>query len=130
MKIFQKYVLLLFIVFCISKTVKAQIVQETQPIIHENNIFEEHEGIVAVEAEYFYSQTKTDLRNWHRITKNEIARSDNRKMENHSIGASNNSYIEVLPDTRITHSDELIQGENFSNKQNKRKVFENSSQFF
>ncbi|TDT47386.1 hypothetical protein CLV90_1461 [Maribacter spongiicola] len=107
---------MLFIVFCISKTVKAQIIQETQPIIHENNIFEEHEGIVAVEAEYFYSQTKTDLRNWHRITKNEIARSDIRKIENHSIGASNNSYIEVLPDTRITHSDELIEGENFSNK--------------
>lgn len=116
MKIFQKCVILFIIIFSIGKTVKAQITQETQPIIHENNIFEEHKGIVAVEAEYFYRQTKTNLRNWHRISKNEITQSDDVETENHSIGASNNSYIEVLPDTRITHSDELIQGENFSNK--------------
>ncbi|WP_282179429.1 hypothetical protein [Maribacter stanieri] len=115
MKIFQKCVLLFIIIFSIGKTVKAQITQETKPIIHENNIFEEHKGIVAVEAEYYYRQTKTDLRNWHRITKNEITQSDDR-IENHSIDASNNGYIKVLPDTRVTHSDELIQGENFSNK--------------
>ncbi len=115
MKIFQKCVLLFIIIFSIGKTVKAQITQETQPIIHENNIFEEHKGIVAIEAEYYYRQTKTDLRNWHRITKNEITQSDDR-IENHSIDASNNGYIKVLPDTRVTHSDELIQGENFSNK--------------
>ena len=115
MKIFQKCVLLFIIIFSIGKTVKAQITQETQPIIHENNIFEEHKGIVVIEAEYYYRQTKTDLRNWHRITKNEITQSDDR-IENHSIDASNNGYIKVLPDTRVTHSDELIQGENFSNK--------------
>lgn len=116
MKIFQKCVLLFIIIFSIGKTVKAQITQETHPIIHENNIFEEHKGIVAVEAEYFYRQTKANLRNWHRISKNEITQSDDVETENHSIGASNNGYIKVLPDTRVTHSDELIQGENFSNK--------------
>ena len=35
--------------------------------------------------------------------------------ETHVAGASNNAYIEILPDTRATHDDKLIRGENFTN---------------
>ena len=33
----------------------------------------------------------------------------------HQEGASNKAYIEILPDTRITHGEPPIQCENFSN---------------
>ncbi len=33
----------------------------------------------------------------------------------HCKDAGNNAYLEILPDTRVTHGDKLITGENFSN---------------
>jgi hypothetical protein len=34
----------------------------------------------------------------------------------HVAGASGGAYLEILPDTRATHGDKLIQGENFTDK--------------
>ncbi len=60
-------------------------------------------GLVEVEAEDFTSQEKTEVRKWH------IQRTG------HAAKASGGAYIEVLPDTRRTHDDKLVAGENFSN---------------
>lgn len=68
-----------------------------------NLIFEEKDGIVAVEAEHFYTQSLSDIRKWEIID------------TAHSKSASGNKYVECLPDTRTTHDDKLTAGENFSN---------------
>ena len=92
------------------------------PIIDEINVFEEKNGIVAVEAEYFYKQTKTDTRSWYRVNKHETPDNVADQDPNHSTGASNNGYLEILPDTRVTHNDKLIHGENFSNEPGKLAI--------
>lgn len=81
----------------------------------ENTIFEEEDGILAVEAENFYNQSISDVRKWYVIDEGytgEMADPD----ENHATSASGNKYLECLPDTRTTHDDKLTASENFSNK--------------
>ena len=80
----------------------------------EGNIFEEKNGIVAVEAEHFYEQSKSDIRKWYLIGEDfssEMQDPDG----NHTIHASGGQYLECLPDTRTTRDDKLMPGENFSN---------------
>ena len=67
-------------------------------------IFEEKNGLVAVEAEHYYTQSLSEIRKWEIVD------------TAHSKKASGNRYLECLPDTRITHDDKLTAGENFSNK--------------
>lgn len=55
---------------------------------------------IEVEAESFVSQSKSELRKW-------VLQDDNT--------ASGGRYIQILPDTRVTHDDKLIRGENFTN---------------
>ena len=83
------------------------------PILEMQHFFEEKKGIVAIETEFFYKQSKSQKRKWFRFNKHF---SPVTTKENRSVGASNNGYIQLLPDTRITHDDVLIRGENFSNK--------------
>lgn len=78
-----------------------------------NLIFEEIDGIVAVEAEHYTSQRKTDKRMWYLTDPNTDPSRDNEG--NFSSTASGKAYMEILPDTRRTHADPLIQGENFTN---------------
>lgn len=85
------------------------------PIVGSDVVFEEENGIVAVEAEYFYKQSKSDIRQWYRTSKEEEAKVGHDEDGSHCIDAGNNAYLEILPDTRVTHSDKLIAGENFSN---------------
>ncbi|MFC5624805.1 hypothetical protein [Algoriphagus winogradskyi] len=75
-------------------------------------IDQKDKGFIVVEAEDFFMQSKTDKRKWEVLKKQTTSEGLSHQLET----ASNNSYIEVLPDTRITHEDELIQGENFSNE--------------
>ena len=88
----------------------------TNAIVSEDVVFEEQNGLVAVEAEFFYKQTKTDVRQWYRTSKNEWPKVGRDEDGPHCKGASNYAYIEILPDSRVTHGDKLISGENFSNK--------------
>ena len=79
--------------------------------------FEEENGLLVMEAESFYKQTKTDKRRWYLIdspdVKPDVVRDgDPVHLENASGGA----YIEVLPDTRHNHDEKLIAGENFIDK--------------
>ena len=69
-------------------------------------VTEEHNGRVTVEAERYYRQRADSLRRWQTVTVE----------ENPSLaGAGGYAWLHLLPDTRITHEDPLIHGENFSN---------------
>lgn len=83
--------------------------------------FMEKDGIVAVEAEHFFKQTKDEIRSWE-IINSETAPVKQDADPAHFASASNKSYIEVLPDTRTNHDEKLIHGENFSNEPGKIAV--------
>ncbi len=88
----------------------------SDPIVGEEVVFEEKDGLVAVEAEYFYKQSKNNIRQWYRTSKNEVPNVGRDEDGSHCKDAGNNAYIEILPDNRVTHDDKLIVGENFSNE--------------
>ena len=80
-------------------SIRAQL-EDVIPLIEEN-------GFLEVEAEdYHYVSNNGTKRNW--ILKSEVD-----EVENHTEKARGNTYLEALPDTRITHDDPLIIGENF-----------------
>lgn len=76
--------------------------------------FEEANGLLKVEAEAFHHNTNNGTkRDWYvRSQKNNVPL-NTENITNHSQDASGNAYIESLPDTRTTHDDMLIHGENF-----------------
>ncbi|WP_282079954.1 DUF7594 domain-containing protein [Aquimarina algiphila] len=75
----------------------------------------EKNGVVAVEAEHFASQEKTGKRKWYVLEGSTTGTPTPDPDPNHASGASSGGYLEILPDTRVTHGDPLIAGENFSN---------------
>ena len=90
-----------------------------KPVVSEDVVFEEQNGLVVVEAEHFYKQSLNEVREWHITAPGLYPRVLPDHDPVHSEGASNNAYIELLPDTRVTHDDKLINGENFSNEPGK-----------
>lgn len=100
----------------------AQTSELTDATIDKKNIFLEEDGLISVEAEYFYKQSKSEVRQWYRTTKNDVPKVGRDEDQPHSTSASNNTYIEILPDTRVTHSDSLVRGENFSNEPGKMAI--------
>ncbi len=101
----------------------------TQPLIGEDVVFEERDGLVVVEAEHFFAQTQTDKRAFHIVSPKHTpvvkpdgdpAHLSDDKQNNGN--ASGGAYLEILPDTRRTHGDKLIPGENYSNKPGKLAV--------
>ncbi|AUC21171.1 hypothetical protein BTO15_03165 [Polaribacter sejongensis] len=78
-------------------------------ILADTKPFEEKDGMLEIEAEnYHYKSNNSTKRNW-------VVRSLDDKISgvNYSKSANKNSYIQALPDTRVTHDDTLILGENF-----------------
>jgi hypothetical protein len=92
------------------------------PTVGVSTIFEETGGIVAVEAEHFAAQTLTAIRSWHPTTGAKTPQVQPDDDPSHVDSASDKAYLEALPDTRRTHSDELIVGDNFSNEPGKMAV--------
>lgn len=80
---------------------------------------EEENGICAIEAEHFVAQSKTTHRQWYVTsvgnTPNVTPDPDGNHSTDNNGNASGTSYIEILPDTRVTHDDPLVQGESFTN---------------
>ncbi|MGY3792869.1 carbohydrate-binding protein [Aquimarina sp. 433] len=81
----------------------------------DNCIPTEQNGIVAVEAEKFESQTKVADRKWYVLDGSGASTPTPDPDPDHSNGASGGGYLEILPDTRVTHSDPLVNGVSFSN---------------
>jgi hypothetical protein len=71
--------------------------------------------LVTVEAEAFHKQVLSDKRMWH-VTKAETPARDGDGDPNHAAGSSGGAYVEVLPDTRRSHDDKLIKGDNFTDE--------------
>ncbi len=88
----------------------------TSPLVDDAVVFEEQNGILAVEAEHFFKQEKTEPRAWHLMSSESVADIKPDGDPPHVAGASGGAYIEALPDTRRTHDDKLIGGQNFQNK--------------
>jgi hypothetical protein len=83
------------------------------PIASEEVVFQERDGLVAIEAEHFRSQNSKGIRTWMLST---LAGSPDVEPDgdpSHAEAASGGAYLELLPDTRRTHDDKLIKGENF-----------------
>ncbi len=76
--------------------------------------FQEKGGFLKVEAEDFHSKSSNNKkRDWYRRSESDTLPFNTTLITNHSDTASGGAYIEALPDTRITHDDSLIVGENF-----------------
>jgi hypothetical protein len=99
------------------------------------NQFREKNGFVMVEAEHFTTQHADEIRKWHLI---DSGFSENIQgfTENYSSSASGGKYLMLLPDTRITHNDDLIHGENVTNEPGKMAIlnypvyFENPGKYY
>lgn len=94
----------------------------SSPITAANHVFLEIDGMVFGEAEQFVRQEHTSVRAWHRITTSALLDISPDGDPSHADTASGAAYIECLPDTRRTHDDPLIVGENFSNEPGKLAV--------
>jgi len=88
----------------------------------------ERNGEVVVEAESFQRQSHDEIRRWYRVGPEtpEIPPDGD---PSHASSAAGGAYIEVLPDTRTTHDDKLIRGENFSPEPGKMAVIEYDVEF-
>jgi hypothetical protein len=109
------------IVIWLFTCVGISIAQES-PLVSEATIFEEKDGLLAVEAEHFFAQKMAGTRQFYLTSKDETPVLLPDGDPNHVAGASNGAYIEILPDSRRTHGDKLIRGENFSPKPGKLAV--------
>ena len=84
------------------------------PIAPKNLVFAEAGGRVAVEAEHFVAQSKTDKRAFHITSTKHTPKVSPDGDPSHADTAAGGAYVEALPDTRRTHGDKLVKGENFS----------------
>jgi hypothetical protein len=69
---------------------------------------------VLIEAESFKRQTLAEKRRWQVFSARSTPEVTPDGDPAHLEGASGGSYIELLPDTRRSHDDELVKGENFT----------------
>lgn len=86
----------------------------TAPIAAADLVFAERGGLVAVEAEHFIRQERTEVRAWHLFTPLQRPRIAPDKDGTHLKNASGGAYLEILPDSRWSHDEKLVHGENFS----------------
>lgn len=94
----------------------------SKPIAPPDLVFEEKDGLVSFEAEHFIKQELTDKRAWHLTAKGKTPVVEPDADPPHVAGASGGAYLEILPDSRRTHGEKLIHGENFSNEPGKLAV--------
>ena len=72
-------------------------------------------GIVVVEAEDYDSVDRQDHRYWRLTSTNHTPEDKPDPDPSHAKGASGGAYLEILPDTRVTHADPLVGGVSFCN---------------
>ena len=91
-------------------------------IVEPNLVFAESNGLVAVEAEHFFEQTSDHVRAFHLTHSERTPRVSPDGDPPHVAGASGGAYLEALPDTRRTHDDKLVRGQNFAPEPGKLAV--------
>lgn len=90
--------------------------------MNEDLVFEESNGLAIVEAEFFYKQTLSDIRQWYMFIKGVWSKPGEDHDELHCLNASNNGYLEITPDTCVSAADELIPGMNITETEGKIEV--------
>ncbi|MGQ1891346.1 DUF5060 domain-containing protein [Thermophagus sp. OGC60D27] len=113
---------LVCIILLIAGAIKGGAQSISYSMVDDSLVFEENDGLVVVEAEYFHKQSMNDHRQWCITAPGSYPKALPDHDPFHLKGASNNAYIELLPDTRADHGDRLIGGENFSNEPGKAGV--------
>ena len=93
-----------------------------RPVAGPELVFEELDGLVAVEAEHFHRQSLDAVRAWHLTAPERIPVVEPDGDLPHLEDASGGAYVELLPDTRRTHGDPLVPGENFSSEPGRMAV--------
>jgi len=96
--------------------------KKMEPIVEVKTHFNEKDGFVAVEAEHFVKQTKTEKRAFYLTNSDTTPKFEMDGDPSHVGGASNGAYLEILPDTRRNHGEKLIGGTNFSNEPGKLAI--------
>lgn len=98
--------------------------------ISANELPQERPAEITIEAEDFKEQSKDGKRRWYRVSKQEQPSSEMKDGDPpHVEKASGGAYLEILPDTRRTHADKLIGGENFMNQAGKMAVLDYEVKF-
>ncbi len=87
-----------------------------QTSVSKDLVFAEKKGVVAIEAEHFTKQERADVRAWYLTTRDQEPKVKPDGDPSHIAGAAGGAYLELLPDTRRSHGDRLIPGENFTEK--------------
>lgn len=72
------------------------------------------DGIVVIEAEDYDSVDRDEKRKWYLTTSETTPGIQPDPDPNHAEGAVGEAYLELLPDTRVTHSDPLVHGVSFA----------------
>ena len=78
-------------------------------------VHKQSDGLVVVEAEEFDAVDRQKHRKWYLTTADKSPNVTPDPDPNHAKGAGGGAYLEILPDTRVTHSDPLVKGVSFSN---------------
>ena len=117
---FQKRAVACVLIFPLATFVSAA--DTDSPITSDDVVFAENDGLLAVEAEHFFSQTMSEKRAFHLTTADSQPEIDPDGDPAHVAGASGGAYLEILPDTRRTHGDKLIRGTNFAPEAGKMAV--------
>jgi hypothetical protein len=87
----------------------------TYDVTKAKKIHKQSDGIVVVEAEDFDAVDHQSHRKWYLTTVDQTPSVKPDPDPNHAEGASGGAYLEILPDTRVTHGDPLVNGVSFSN---------------
>jgi 2-keto-4-pentenoate hydratase len=87
--------------------------QIAEPDVGMESEFVEENGFLMVEAEDFHMQTETGSRAWYLFSESSSPSVEPDGDPPHLEGASGGAYLEILPDTRRSHGDKLVKGENF-----------------
>lgn len=87
----------------------------TYDISKAKKIHQQTNGIIVVEAEDYDHVDRQHHRIWHLTSKDITPNVQPDPDPNHSEGAQGRGYLEILPDTRVTHADPLVNGVSFTN---------------
>ena len=89
--------------------------QSTYDVSQAKTVHKQTHGIVVVEAEDFDAVDRQQHRRWVLTTTENTPNVKPDPDPSHAEGAVGGAYLEILPDTRVTHSDPLVKGVSFSN---------------
>ncbi|MGF1484018.1 MAG: hypothetical protein ACFBZ8_06605 [Opitutales bacterium] len=78
-------------------------------------VFQEQDGLLVIEAEHFAAQAQTEKRRWYLFNEQVSPDISPDADPPHLEDAGGEAYLEILPDTRVTHADPMRFGTNFAN---------------